>query len=107
MKKYNWIRFGEFEHISLMTDHEIQVSDLSEEIQNEIKEFNLFFSDALKDGFVSEKEREDLLEDSIRIAEHIRQQYEQNQSSGSALGVLAVVGLLVGAAFGVNQLMNK
>ena len=107
MSKYNWVRFGEFEHISLMADHEIEVNDLSEEIQNEIKEFNLFFSETLRDGFVSENEQQDLLDHSERIAKHIRNEYEQKESSGSALGFLAVVGGLVGLAFGVNHVMNK
>jgi hypothetical protein len=107
MNKYNWVRFGEFEHITLMADNEIQVSDLSDEIQNEIIEFNMFFSETLRDGFVSENEQEDLLNHSERIAKHIRKEYEQKESSGSALGVLAIVGLMVGAAFGVNHVMNK
>ena len=107
MNKYNWVRFGEFEHITLMADNEIQVSDLSDEIQDEIKEFNMFFSATLADGFVDEKEQEALLDDSERIAEDIRKEYEKKESSGSVLGVLAIVGLMVGAAFGVNQVMNK
>ena len=105
MIQYNWNRL-KFPHRTILSKNNISIDQLNIETQNNIAVFNKRYVQVMRTG-ISDKEKKDLLELSQGIADAIVKQFEQKQeSSGSALGVLAVVGLLVGAAFGVNHFMQ-
>lgn len=105
---YNWVRFDEFEHVILVKENNIDLSDLSEEINEKIQEFNQLFSRVLRDGIVDESEREEVMSFSKRIAtmivEYYRQKELKEERQTTGLGILATIALIAGTAIGIRQL---
>lgn len=92
-------------HELLMDNLGIELSDLSAHLRAKIRLLDKTMERALKDGYVDEKEEQTIISQSYTISLEIEEQFkDRNNNSGTTVGIVAGIALLIGAAFGIKQL---
>lgn len=108
MVNFKWNQLRGLPHKNILFKNDIVIEQLSLDTQDKINQFNTMYANAMKYG-IDQQTKNKMWELSENIANAIIAEHEakQQKSSVSPLGILAVVGLVVGAAFGVNQMMRN
>lgn len=98
---------GDMPHELVMDLKSLKYDDLSDNIQQSIDEFDTIYDRVLADGYVSEKEEQELLTKSYEIAKAIESEHGSASQGDTTTGV--VVGILVGigATIGLSQLFKS
>lgn len=83
----------------------LELSDLNAHLQADIRHIDDLFEKALKDGYVDEKEEQELITKSYKLAQKI-EEFHANRSNGnsSGLGIIAGITFFTGAIIGIKQL---
>lgn len=92
-------------HENTLDELGLELSDLNAQLNAKIRSIDNLFEKALEDGYVDDKEEQELIASSYKVSEEIKDYYEKNISkNGNGLGLLAGVFLFFGAAIGIKQL---
>ncbi len=87
MNKYEveeWEANHDMPHEELMDEMGIDYKELSSEIQQKIRVFDIIYEEALRDGYIDENEEKFLISASFKIAMLIKRQHGQkNPESGN------------------------
>lgn len=78
MDKYEieeWEANHDMPHEEVMDEMGISYSELSKEIQQKIRAYDIVYEQALKDGYVDEDEEQFLITASFKIAMQIKREY--------------------------------
>ena len=91
-----------------MEERGLTFEHLGQSLQQQVVDFDKEYIKALEDGHVDEDETSKLMDKSSAIAKTILEALEEQKESnaGPVLGILAGLGILVGAAFGVRSLIK-
>lgn len=105
LKLENW------NHIRVITNLGLGVNDLSKATRERIALFNDDYAKAIEDNNLDDQEFKVLRDYSKDIAQLILEEHkelvkkiEAEKNGSSALGILAGIGLVVGAIFGIRHL---
>jgi len=97
-----WEALHEMPHDEYMDDHYLEYDDLPKHIQAAIKDFDLGYDIALKDGFVDEEEEKNIIHQSYEIVQLLKQEYENNDKPKSESGDSnGLIGFLAGITLGI------
>jgi len=97
-----WEAHHEMPHDEYMDDHYLKYDDLPKFIQARIKDFDLGYNIALKDGFVDEEEEKNIIHQSYEIKQLLKQEYENEDKPKSESGDNGgLIGLVVGLTLGI------
>lgn len=83
MNKYEveeWEANHDMPHEELMDEMGISYSELSKEIQQKIRAYDIVYEQALKDGYVDEDEEQFLITASFKIAMQIKKEHQSKSS---------------------------
>ena len=96
---------NDFPHEALLDRLGLDFSDMSAEIQRDIRNFDSQYMDAIIDGEINKQEEQELITTSYKIAENIKKDHgDGTDTSGKTLGILAGIVFVFGAAIGIKQL---
>ena len=95
-------------HEKLMDKNGLNFNDLSEAIQEDVRNFDLQHAKALTDGDISEEEHKALLVQSYEIVKKILTEQVGNDSNKKRGGGGILFGLLlgIGATLGIGKLLK-
>lgn len=107
-KLSKWICFFDVPHRVVMEERGLTFENLGQSLQQQVLDFDKEYIKALEDGHVDEEETQKLFSKSSSIATTILEALEAQKGSnvGPVVGILAGIGLIVGAAFGVRAIIK-
>lgn len=91
-------------HENTMDDLGLELNDLSASLRAKVRQFDNLFAKALADGYVDDREEEELIAESYKISLLIEEEHKQSSDGASGLGILGGILLLFGAAIGIKEL---
>jgi len=91
-------------HENTMDRLELDLKDLNTGLKSKIRRIDDLFAKAMKDGYVDDKEEEELITESYKVSEEIERAQDEQSKGNEGLGILAGVLLLLGTAIGIKQI---
>ena len=91
-------------HENTMDRLGIELEDLNASLKSKIRIIDDLFVKAMKDGYVDDKEEEELITKSYWISEEIERLYSEQSNDG--LNIVAGLLLLLGTAIGLKQIIK-
>ena len=82
----------------------LDLKDLTTELRARIRILDNLYEKALDDGYIDDKEEDQLIAESYKISEAIDKAFNDGKGSGEALTVIGGLLLLIGSAIGLRQL---
>jgi hypothetical protein len=95
-------------HEKLMDKKGLDFNDLSEAIQEDIRNFDFQHDKALKDGDLTDEEHKALITQSYEIVKKILKDHGDDSSNkGSGGGIVAGLLIGIGATLGIGKLLQS
>ena len=90
-------------HENTMDRLGLELKDLNAGLKGKIRRIDDLFAKAMQDGYVDDKEEEELIAESYKVSEEIEHVQNEQSNGNESLGILAGVLLLLGTAIGIKQ----